>query len=419
MQYGALKAMRQKGRKKMRNFKKDFPLLNSQNIAYLDNAATAQRPECVLEAEKEYYELYNANPLRGLYDLAVDATEQYERAREKTRQFLNAGSTAEIIFTRNTTESINLVAYSYGLNFLKEGDEIVVSITEHHSNLLPWQMVCRQTGAKLRFLECEKDGSFTEEILKNTINEHTKLAAIGHVSNVLGTTNPVEMIISMVHKNGGVVLVDAAQSAPHMELDVRAMNVDFLAFSGHKMLAPMGIGVLYGKEELLEKMPPFLSGGEMIESVTRESAVYAELPHKFEAGTVNGGGAAGLAAAIDYIEKIGKKEIQAREEELTRYAFSKMKQIPGVHILGSEDPAKHCGILSFVVDGVHPHDIAAILNEDHVAVRAGHHCAQPLLAYLGVRSCTRASIAFYNTEEDIDRLIDSLKNVRREMGLEG
>lgn len=231
----------------MRNFKKDFPLLNSQNIAYLDNAATAQRPECVLEAEKEYYELYNANPLRGLYDLAVDATEQYERAREKTRQFLNAGSTAEIIFTRNTTESINLVAYSYGLNFLKEGDEIVVSITEHHSNLLPWQMVCRQTGAKLRFLECEKDGSFTEEILKNTINEHTKLAAIGHVSNVLGTTNPVEMIISMVHKNGGVVLVDAAQSAPHMELDVRAMNVDFLAFSGHKMLAPMGIGVLYGK----------------------------------------------------------------------------------------------------------------------------------------------------------------------------
>ena len=398
-------------------YKNDFPLLCSQDIAYLDSTATSQKPVCVMQAEHDFYEQHNANPLRGFYDLGIRATEQYENAREKVRGFINAAKTEEIVFTRNTTESINLVAYSYGLTNLHAGDEIVVTIAEHHSNMLPWQMVARQTGATLRYLECEADGTYTDEKIRAAITPNTKLAAIQHVSNVLGSVSPLEKIIPMVHANGGVVLVDGAQSAPHMAIDVQKMNADFFAFSGHKMLAPMGIGVLYGKEALLNAMPPFLTGGEMIDSVTTEGAVYAALPHKFEAGTVNGGGAAALAAAIDYIQAIGFDAIEEEERALTRYAFEKMSAIPGVHILGSADPDKHNGILSFVVDNVHPHDISAILNSDQIAVRAGHHCAQPLLKHLGVYSCTRASIAFYNTEEDIDRLIDSLASVRSKMGL--
>ena len=401
----------------MKSYKQDFPLLAGQGIAYLDSAATAQRPRAVLDAVRDFYETANANPLRGLYALGVEATDRYENARERVRRFLNAKSTGEIVFTRNTTESLNLVAYSYGLANLGPEDEIVVSITEHHSNILPWQMAARQTGAKLKYLECEPDGSFPDERLDAVITDKTKLAAIGHVSNVLGRVNPVEKVIARVHKNGGVVVVDAAQSAPHMKLDVQALDADFLAFSGHKAMAPMGIGVLYGKRALLEAMPPFLTGGEMIESVTREGATYAELPHKFEAGTVNAGGAVGLAAALDYLEQVGFDEIHAREQALTRLAFDGLTSIPGVHILGSNDPAEHCGILSFTVDGVHPHDIAAILDEDKVAVRAGHHCAQPLLAYLGVRSSARASLAFYNDEDDVERLIRSLSAVRGKMGL--
>ena len=327
-----------------------------------------------------------------------------------------ARSDAEIIFTRNTTESINLVAYSYALNNIHAGDEIVITIMEHHSNMLPWQMVARQTGAKLVYLECEKDGSLPDEKLEAVIGPKVKLAAIGHVSNVLGCVNPVEKVIELVHRNGGVVLVDAAQSAPHMKVDVQALDADFVAFSGHKLMAPMGIGVLYGKEKLLDAMPPFLTGGEMIDSVTRDGAVYAELPHKFEAGTVNAGGAVALAAAIDYLESIGLESVHAQEQALTRYAYEGMKKIPGVNILGSDDPDKHCGILSFTVDGVHPHDIATILDSCHVDVRAGHHCAQPLLAYLGVRSCARASLAFYNTTADIDRFLAALGGVRKEMG---
>ncbi len=399
------------------NYKNDFPLLCSQDIAYLDNAATAQRPLCVMEAEREYYESYNANPLRGFYKLAIDATEHYEAARETVRRFINAPSAAEIIFTRNTSESINLVAYSYGLNFIHEGDEILITIAEHHSNMLPWQMVAAKTGATLRFLDCEKDGSYTEEAIRAAVTPRTKFAAIQQVSNVLGTVSPVEEIISLVHKNGGLVLIDGAQSTPHMKVDVQALDADFFAFSGHKLMAPMGIGVLYGKKDILDMMPPFLSGGEMIESVTREGAVYAQLPHKFEAGTVNGGGAAGLAAAIEYLENIGMDKVEELERELTVYAFNRMQEIPGVHILGSPDPDSHNGILSFTVDNVHPHDIAEILSVDNVAVRAGHHCAQPLLKHLGVYSCTRASISFYNTKEDIDRLIESLASVRRKMGL--
>lgn len=400
----------------MTDYKKDFPLLKDSQVAYLDNAATAQRPLAVLEAEKDFYEKYNANPLRGLYELGMEATDRYEEARDTVRDFLHAKKSCEIIFTRNTTESINLVAYSYGLNNLKAGDELLVGIDSHHSNLLPWQMVARQTGAALKFLECEMDGHFTDEAIENAITPKTKLAAITHVSNVIGRVNPVEKIIRKVHAVGGVVLVDAAQSAPHIPIDVQAMDVDFLAFSGHKLMAPMGIGVLYGKEALLNAMPPFLTGGEMIESVTREGAVFAELPHKFEAGTVNGGGAWGLKAAIDYLNSIGFPAIEEKENALTALAMSELKKIPHVHVIGSEKPEEHNGILNFTIDGVHPHDIASILDGAHVDVRAGHHCAQPLLAHLGVMVTTRASISFYNTEEDVLRLTEQVKNIRRLMG---
>lgn len=400
----------------MADYKKDFPLLMNRSIAYLDNAATEQRPVSVLEAENNFYEKYNANPLRGLYELGVEATEQYENARERVRRFLNAGSTKEIIFTRNTTESINLVAYSYGLNFLHAEDEILVTVMEHHSNLLPWQMVAKATGARLVYLDCEQDGTLTAQEIENKITSHTKLAAIGHVSNVLGCINPVETVIEKVHANGGVVLVDAAQSAPHMKVDVAKLDADFVVFSGHKLMASMGIGVLYGKEALLEQMPPFLSGGEMIEYVTRTGAAYAQLPHKFEAGTVNGGGAVSLAAALDYMDSIGMDNIVCKEQELTKYAFEGMQQTPGVQIIGSPNWEEHHGIISFEVQDVHPHDVASILDEDGVAIRAGHHCAQPLLAHLGIRSCARASFAFYNTKEDIDRFLASLSQVRRKMG---
>jgi len=398
------------------DYQKDFPLLQKSGVAYLDSAATAQRPAAVLDAVRGFYETANANPLRGLYALGVEATDRYEAARERVRRFLNARSAAEIVFTRNTTESINLVAYSYALHHLKPGDEIAVTILEHHSNLLPWQMVARATGAKLVFLDCQPDGALPDEVLDAVLGPNVKLAAVGHVSNVLGCVNPVEKIIERVHRSGGVVLVDAAQSAPHLPLDVQAMDADFLAFSGHKLMAPMGIGVLYGKEALLDAMPPFLTGGEMIESVTRQSAVYAELPHKFEAGTVNAGGAVGLAAALDYLESVGPDAVAAQEQALTRYAYKALAAVPGVHILGSADPDKHCGILSFTLDGVHPHDIATILDAAGVAVRAGHHCAQPLLQHLGVRSCARASLAFYNTTADIDRFAAALGGVRKEMG---
>lgn len=398
------------------NYKDDFPLLRQSPVAYLDNAATEQRPQAVLEAVDSFYRTANANPLRGLYQLAVDATDAYENARERVRRFINAASTQEIVFTRNTTESLNLVAYSYGLSHLRAGDEILVTIAEHHSNLLPWQMVARTTGATLKFLDCEPDGSFPQAAIRAAVTPRTKLASVGHVSNVTGRTFPVDLLVPLVHANGGVVVLDAAQSAPHCPIDVQKLDVDFLAFSGHKLMAPMGIGALYGKRALLDAMPPFLSGGEMIESVTRTGATYAQLPHKFEAGTVNAGGAVGLAAALDYLEQVGPDTVHARELALTRQAMEGMQTIPGVHILGSDDPADHCGIVSFTVDGVHPHDIAAILDQDQVCIRAGHHCAQPLLAHLGVRSSARASLAFYNTEEDVARLLDSVKDLRRKMG---
>ena len=394
----------------------DFPLLIQTNEAYLDNAATSQKPYCVINAVEDFYKHSNANPLRGLYELSVNATDRYENAREAVAKFIHAGESAEIIFTRNTTESLNLIAYSYGLSNLREGDEIVVSITEHHSNILPWQMVARSTGAKLSYLECEQDGRITDEAIDKTITEKTRLVAVGEVSNVTGRRNPVEKIIEQAHSVGAVTVVDGAQSTPHMAVDVQAMNTDFFVFSGHKLLGPMGIGVLYGKRELLEAMPPFLTGGEMIQTVSREGAVWAELPHKFEAGTVNAADAVGLHAAIDYITGLGFDAITEREDALTAYAMEGMKKIPHLHLIGSDDPAEHNGILNFVIDGVHPHDISAILDADGIDVRAGHHCAQPLLNHLGFRSTTRASLMFYNTEEEVRRLLGSLASVRSRMG---
>ena len=400
----------------MYNFKNDFPLFKDRDVIYLDNAATAQKPACVIEAEKEFYEKHNANPLRGFYPLSLEATDAYEAARKTVQQFIHAASETEIIFTRNTTESLNLVAYSYGLNNLCPEDEIVVSIMEHHSNMLPWQMVARQTGAKLIYLECEKDGSLSEAKLDEAFSDKTRLVAITQVSNVLGRPTPVEEIVRRARKSNAVVVLDAAQSSPHMPIDVQKLDVDFLAFSGHKLMGPMGIGVLYGKKKLLKAMPPFLTGGEMIDSVTRDGAKYAELPHKFEAGTVNAAGAVGLAAAIDYINKIGFETMQERELALTKRALEGLKAIPKVHVLGSKLAEEHTGILTFTIEDVHPHDVSAVLESDGVAVRAGHHCAQPLLEYLGVRSATRASLMFYNTEEEVDALVKSVAGVRRRMG---
>lgn len=398
------------------DYRKDFPLLQTNRTIYIDNAATAQKPAVVIEAEKQFYEESNANPLRGFYPLSLRATEVYENARVTVRDFIHADSEKEIIFTRNTTEGLNLVAYSYACHHLKPGDEIAVTIMEHHSNLLPWQMAAQVTGATLRYLECEPDGTLTDETLEIGINEHTRLLAVGHVSNVLGCVNPVRKMADRAHAFGAVVVVDAAQSAPHMPIDVHELQADFLAFSGHKLMAPMGIGVLYGKEALLEEMPPFMTGGEMISSVSREGAVFAELPHKFEAGTVNAAGAAGLAAAIHYIEEVGFETIEARELQLTRRAMEGLAKIPHVHVIGSEKPENHTGIVAFTIEQVHPHDVSEILEADGIDVRAGHHCAQPLLTYLKVYNTTRASFMFYNTPEEVDAFVKSVSEVRRKMG---
>lgn len=401
---------------KTTDYRRDFPLLMQETAAYLDNAATAQRPRCVLDAEKTFYETQNANPLRGLYPLSIAATEAVEEARVAVRDFLHAKSSQEIIFTRNTTEALNLVAYSYGLSHVHAGDEVVVSILEHHSNLLPWQMVCRQTGAALKFIDCEMDGRLDLNKVAEVITEKTKIVAVTHVSNVIGRVNPIREIADMAHRVGAVIVVDGAQSTPHIPVDVQALDADFLAFSGHKVFGPMGIGALYGKRRLLEKMPPFLSGGEMIESVTRTGATYAELPYKFEAGTGNAAGAVGLHAAIRYMQSVGFDTMHERETALVAHMMAGMADMPFIHVLGSENPAEHSGIVTFTVDGVHPHDVSEIIAADGVCIRAGHHCAQPLLKHLGYSSTVRASCAFYNTPDEVNRLLDSLKTIRERMG---
>ncbi len=400
----------------IRDYKKDFPLLMQDRTIYFDNSATSQRPQCVIDAEMDFYLNHNANPLRGSYPLSVEATDLYENARASVAEFINAANARQIVFTRNTTESMNLIAYSYGLSNVKAGDEILVSIMEHHSNLLPWQMVCRNTGATLKFIDCGQDGSVDLDKVRELITDKTKIVAITQVSNVLGRVNPIAEIAKMAHEKNAVIVVDGAQSIPHMAVDVQALDADFFAFSGHKVFGPMGIGVLYGKKEHLKKMPPFMYGGEMIDSVTRFDARYAEVPHKFEGGTVNAAGAAGLAAAIRYVDSIGFDYMHERELAVTKRALEGMKAIPHVNILGSDKAEEHTGILTFTVDDVHPHDVSEILISDGIAVRAGHHCAQPLLNHLGVSSTTRASFMFYNTEAEVDTFLESLSSVRERMG---
>lgn len=400
-----------------KDYKKDFPLLREhRDIIYFDNAATSQKPDCVIKAEEDFYTQHNANPLRGSYPLSVEATDIYENSRIKVQKFINAASNREIIFTRNSTESLNLIAYSYGLTNVNAGDKVLVSGMEHHSNMLPWQMVTKMKGAELEYIECADDGSVDLERIKEQITDNTKIVAITQVSNVLGRVNPIKEIAKLAHEKGAVIVVDGTRSIPHMRVDVQDLDADFFVFSGHKIFGPMGIGVLYGKEKLLDAMPPFLTGGEMIDSVRRDGATYAELPHKFEAGTVNARGAAGLAAALDYVDSIGYEEMQKREEEVIRYVMEGMKKIPHVHILGSQDPKEHLGIVSFAVDDVHPHDVNEILIADGICIRAGHHCAQPLLNSLGYNSTARRSFMFYNTIREGEKFLKSLATVREKMG---
>ena len=392
-----------------------FPLL-SDGIAYLDNAATTQKPECVLDAVRKYYERDNANPFRGVYDLSERATESYENARKAVADFIGAGSSSEIVFVRNATEALNLLAYSWCEDNISEGDEIVVSVMEHHSDFLPWKYMAEKKGAKLVRLEPEKSGAVTDEALDRALSGKTKIVALTQVSNVLGYANDMAHIAERIHENGALFVVDGAQSVPHMKVDVKQLGCDFLAFSGHKMYAPMGIGVLYGKMEHLEKMRPFMYGGEMIQTVHWDRVTYAEVPHRFEAGTVNVSGAVGLSEAISFINNTGWEFIRSREALLTKKAMEGMKQIPGIGILGSEKVQDHEGIITFTVDGVHPHDVADILGKSGVCIRAGHHCAQPLMDFLGVKSTNRVSFAFYNTEEEVDRFLNELSKVRGLMG---
>ena len=400
----------------MTGSKADFPLLLNEDYIYFDNAATSMRPKEVTDAITAFYEQMNANPMRGLYEWSINATDAYEGAREKVAKFIGAGRASEIVFTRNSTESLNLVAYSYGRTFVNEGDEIVVSVSEHHSNILPWQMVAREKKAKLVWLECDENGVYSDEELESKIGPKTKVVAIAHVSNVLGQPKDLKKIAALAHSFGAVIVADGAQAAPHMAVNVQDLDVDFYVFSGHKMLGPMGIGVLYAKKALLEKMPPFLTGGEMIEYVTREDATFAEVPHKFEAGTVNAAGAVGLGAAIDYLNVLGFDAVKHREEKITALLMEEMAKIPYITVYGDKDPAKHCGIVTFNIEGCHPHDVASILDADHICIRAGHHCAQPLMQYMKVNSTCRASVYFYNTENEVMRFVQSLARVREELG---
>lgn len=401
--------------KNVNEIRADFPLINEKTV-YFDNAATTHRPAAVTAAIKEFYDNYNANPLRGLYDLSSLATEMYGKARTACAAFINAKCAREIIFTRNTTESINLAAYSLGELLIGEGDNIVISVSEHHSNLLPWQRVARQKKANLVFMEPDMTGLLSLDEIKSKIDLKTKIVSIGHVSNVWGRTNPIKEIVEAAHKVGAVVVVDGAQAVPHMKVDVRELDVDLYAFSGHKMLGPMGIGCLYGKLDLLDKMPPFLMGGEMIEYVTRTDATFAEIPHKFEAGTVNAADAYALNTAIGYINEIGFDYIENHEKQLTARVMEGLSKDPYVTVYGSPDPEEHCGIVTFNLEGVHPHDLASVLNDDGICIRAGHHCAQPLMQFMGVGSTARLSLYLYNTDEEVDFFLEKLSNVRNLMG---
>ena len=393
---------------KINNIKKDFPLLENENITYLDSGATTQKPIQVIKAVEEFYQKYNANPHRGAYSLSVEATEQYENTRTKIAKFINAKHREEIIFSKNATESLNLIAYSYGLDNLKKDDEVVISIMEHHSNLVPWQKMTKQTGSKLKYMYINENYEITDEEIESKITDKTKIVGITHVSNVLGTINNVKKIIKYAHKKGAVVIVDASQSIPHMKIDVQDLDADFLVFSGHKMLAPLGIGVLYGKREILNKMTPFLMGGDMIEYVYEQDTTFAPLPNKFEAGTQNVEGVIGLGAAIDYIENLGYDKIQEIEHEVISYARQELSKLDYLTLYTTPNEENHSSVISFNIKGVHPHDVASILDSEGVCVRSGNHCAQPLMRFLGIDSTCRASFYIYNTKEDVDKLVKAL-----------
>lgn len=390
--------------------RKDFPILdqivNDEPLVYLDNAATTQKPKAVLEAVNRYYQEDNANVHRGVHTLAERATASYEAARETVRRFINASSTKEVLFTRGTTTGLNWIG-RFAEEILKEGDEVLISIMEHHSNILPWQEACRKAGAKLVYVYL-KDGGLDLEDFRKKLTDRTKFVSIAHASNVLGVINPVQEIAQLAHEKGAIVVVDGAQSVPHMKIDVQKLDADFFVFSGHKMAGPTGIGVLYGKEQYLNQMSPVEFGGEMIDFVYEQSATWKELPWKLEAGTPNMAGAIGLAAAIDYLEAIGMDAIERHEQDLIAYVFPKLQAIEGLKIYGSQDLAKRSGVISFNLGDLHPHDLATALDYEGVAVRAGHHCAQPLIQYLEVPATARASFYLYNTKEDCDKLVEAL-----------
>ncbi|MBZ2154126.1 cysteine desulfurase [Streptococcus xiaochunlingii] len=390
--------------------RKDFPILdqivNDEPLVYLDNAATTQKPKAVLEAVNRYYQEDNANVHRGVHTLAERATASYEAARETVRRFINASSTKEVLFTRGTTTGLNWIG-RFAEEILEEGDEVLISIMEHHSNILPWQEACRKTGAKLVYAYL-KDGGLDLEDFRKKLTDRTKFVSITHASNVLGVINPIQELAQLAHEKGAIMVVDGAQSVPHMKIDVQKLDADFFVFSGHKMAGPTGIGVLYGKEHYLNQMSPVEFGGEMIDFVYEQSATWKELPWKFEAGTPNMAGAIGLAAAIDYLEAIGMDAIEHHEQDLIAYVFPKLQAIEGLKIYGSQDLAKRSGVISFNLGDLHPHDLATALDYEGVAVRAGHHCAQPLIQYLEVPATARASFYFYNTKEDCDKLVEAL-----------
>ena len=391
------------------DFRDDFPIFKNRDIAYLDSGATAQKPQMVIDAIDNFYDKFNANPHRGAYTLSIEATAMYEDTRAKIAKFINARHAEEIIFSKNASESLNLLAYSYGSDNLKKGDDVVISIMEHHSNLVPWQFVTQKTGSELKYMYINDEFELSKEEIESKITDNTKIVGITHVSNVLGTINNVKEIIKYAHKKGAIVIVDASQSIPHMKIDVQDLDADFLVFSGHKMFAPLGIGVLYGKRELLNKMNPFLMGGDMIEYVHEQNTTFAPLPNKFEAGTQNVEGVVGLGAAIDYINSIGYDKIQEHDREIVEYAREKLLKLDYLDLYMTPNVENHSAVISFNIKGVHPHDVASILDSENVCVRSGNHCAQPLMRFLGIDSTCRASFYVYNTKDDIDRLVAGIE----------
>lgn len=398
--------------------REDFPILKQQvhgkPLVYLDNAATSQKPWAVIDAINRYYTTENSNIHRGIHSLSELATADYEESRAKVQRFLNASDIREIIFVRGTTEGINLVAQSYGRRFAKAGDEILISAMEHHSNIVPWQILCEQVGARLRVVPMNHDGEFLLEEYEGLLSEKTKLVSVAHVSNALGTVNPVKRLVEMAHRRNIPVLLDGAQAAPHMKVDVRELDCDFYAFSGHKIFGPTGIGILYGKAKHLEAMPPYQGGGDMISLVTFEKTHYNVLPYKFEAGTPHIAGGVGLGAAVDYLEGIGLESVAAYEQELLAYATDALSTIKGLRIIGTAK--EKASVLSFVLDGIHPHDIGTVLDQEGVAIRAGHHCAMPVMQRFGVPATARASFAFYNTKEEVDVLVRAVHKVIKVFG---